>query len=138
MKGDLATSFNASFMALFPRPLWGGLLFLRLCDIPRHKRKSHWAKFWIFAYRLHHLSRRKTTQSQVTSAFAVRDATPSSAHQFRVACLFHSLHGRRGSSLVIDFYWSVLYAYFSHDPPPVEGLQRNCYVKSLLIMPGVD
>ena len=30
MKGDLATWLNASFMALFPRPLWGGLLFLRL------------------------------------------------------------------------------------------------------------
>ena len=30
VKGDLATWFNASFMALFPRPLWVGLLFLRL------------------------------------------------------------------------------------------------------------
>ena len=30
MKGDLATWFNATFMALFLRPLWGGLLFLRL------------------------------------------------------------------------------------------------------------
>ena len=30
VKGDLATWFNASFMALFPRPLCDGLLFLRL------------------------------------------------------------------------------------------------------------
>ena len=30
MKGDLATWFNASFMALFPRPLCDGLLLLRL------------------------------------------------------------------------------------------------------------
>ena len=30
MKGDLATWFHASFMALFPRPLCVGLLFLRL------------------------------------------------------------------------------------------------------------
>ena len=30
MKGDLATWFNASFMELFARPLWVGLLFLRL------------------------------------------------------------------------------------------------------------
>ena len=30
VKGDLATWFNALFMALFPRPLWVGLLFLRL------------------------------------------------------------------------------------------------------------
>ena len=29
-EGDLATWFNASFMALFPRPLCDGLLFLRL------------------------------------------------------------------------------------------------------------
>ena len=31
VKGDLATWLSASFMALFPRPLWVGLLFLRLC-----------------------------------------------------------------------------------------------------------
>ena len=30
VKGDLATWFNASFMALFPRLLWVGLLFLCL------------------------------------------------------------------------------------------------------------
>ena len=30
VKGDLATWFNASFMALFARPLWVGLLFLHL------------------------------------------------------------------------------------------------------------
>ena len=30
VKGDLATQFNTSFLALFPRPLWVGLLFLRL------------------------------------------------------------------------------------------------------------
>ena len=30
VKGDLATWFNASFMALFPRPLWVGFLFLCL------------------------------------------------------------------------------------------------------------
>ena len=30
VKGDLETWLNALFMALFPRPLWGRLLFLRL------------------------------------------------------------------------------------------------------------
>ena len=30
VKGDLATWLSASFMTLFPRPLWVGLLFLRL------------------------------------------------------------------------------------------------------------
>ena len=30
VKGDLATWLSVSFMALFPRPLWVGLLFLRL------------------------------------------------------------------------------------------------------------
>ena len=30
LKGDLATWLSTSFMALFPRPLWVGLLFLRL------------------------------------------------------------------------------------------------------------
>ena len=71
-------------------------------------------------------------------AFAMRDVTPFSAHQFHVACLFHSLHGRRGSSLMTDFCWYALYAYFPHDPPPVEGLQQNCYVESPLILPGAD
>ena len=72
------------------------------------------------------------------SAFAVRDATPSSAHQFHVACLFHSLHGRRGFFLVTDFCWYALYAHFPHDLPSVEGLQRNCYFESPPILPGAD
>ena len=72
------------------------------------------------------------------STFAVRDVTPFSAHQFHVACLFHSLHGRRGSSLMTDFCWYALYAYFPHDLPSVEGLQRNCYVESPPILPGAN
>ena len=70
--------------------------------------------------------------------FTVRDATPSSAHQFHVACLFRFLHGRRGSSLVTDFCWYVLYAYFPHDLPSVESLQRDYYVESPPILPGAD
>ena len=58
VKGDLATWFNASFMA----------------------------------------------RNLVMGAFAVRDTTPSSARQSHVACLFHFLHGRHGSSLMIDSY----------------------------------
>ena len=72
------------------------------------------------------------------SPFAVRDATPFSTHQFHIACLFHSLHRRRGSSLVTEFYWYALYTYFLHDLPLVEGLQRNCYVESPSILPGAD
>ena len=64
------------------------------------------------------------------SAFAVCDAIPSSAHQFHVACLFHSLHGRRGSSFVTDFCWCALYAHFLHNLSSVKGLQWNCYVES--------
>ena len=72
------------------------------------------------------------------STFAVRDATHSSAHQFHVACLFHSLHRRRGSSLMTEFCWYALYAYLPHNLPPVEGLQRNCYVESPPILPGAN
>ena len=71
-------------------------------------------------------------------AFAMRDVTPSSAHQFHIACLFHFLHERRGSSLVTDFYWYALYAYFPHDFPSVEGLQWNYYVESPSILPDAD
>ena len=56
------------------------------------------------------------------SAFAMRGATLSLACQFHVACLFHSLHRRRGTSLMTDFYWYALYAYFPHDLPFVDGL----------------
>ena len=72
------------------------------------------------------------------SAFAVRDATLSSAHQFHVACLFHSLHGRRSFSLVTDSCWYAWYACFLHDLPFVKGLQLNCYVESPPILPGAD
>ena len=71
-------------------------------------------------------------------AFAVHDVTLSSDSQFHVTCLFHSLQGRRGSSLMTDFYWYALYAYFPHDLPFVEGLQLNCYVESPPILPGAD
>ena len=125
-------------MALFPRPYGAGFYSCAYGDIPRHKRKSHWAEFWIFAYMWHHLSPWKTARSQVMSPFAVRDATPFSTHQFHIACLFHSLHRRRGSSLVTEFYWYALYTYFPHDLPLVEGLQRNCYVESPSILPGAD
>ena len=64
-KGDLATWLNASFMALFPRPYGAGSYSCAYGDIPRHKRKSHWAEFWIFAYMWHRLSPRKIAQSQV-------------------------------------------------------------------------
>ena len=71
-------------------------------------------------------------------AFTVRDTTLSLTHQFHVACPFHSLHGRRSSSLVTDSCWYAWYACFPQDLPFVEGLQLNCYVKSPLILPGAD
>ena len=67
------------------------------------------------------------------STFAVRGTIPSSAHQFHVACLFHSLHGRHGSFLVTDFCWYALYAHYPYDLLSVEGLQTNCYVENPLI-----
>ena len=107
-------------------------------NIPCRQRKSHQAEFWIFAYIQHHLSPRKTAQSQVMSAFAVCDITLFSTHQFHVACFFYSLHGRRSSSLVTNSCWYAWYTYFPHDLPFVEGLQLNCYVESPPILPGVD
>ena len=92
----------------------------------------------LFRSTWHHLSPRRTAQNQVMSAFIVRDATPFSARQSYVACLFHSLHGRRGSSLVTDSCWYAWYACFLHDLLFVKGLQLNCYVESPPILPGVD
>ena len=69
------------------------------------------------------------------SAFAVRGPIPSLAHQFHVACLFRSLHGRRGSSLVTDFCWYALYAYYPHDLPSIKGLQKYRYAENPPILP---
>ena len=72
------------------------------------------------------------------NVFAVRNAILSSIHQFHVACLYHILHGKHGSSLETSFYWYVLCAHFPHDLPSVEGLQTNCYVENHLILLGVN
>ena len=72
------------------------------------------------------------------SAFAMCGTIPSSVHQFHVACLFHSLHGKHGSSLVTDFCWYALYAHYPHDHPSVEGLQKDCYVENPPILPGAN
>ena len=72
------------------------------------------------------------------NAFAVHGVIPSLAHLFHVACLFHSLHGRRGSSLVTDFCWYALYAHYPHDLPSIEGLQKNYYAENPPILPGAD
>ena len=72
------------------------------------------------------------------SAFTVRGAIPSLVHQFHVACLFHSLHGRHGSSLMIDFYLYVLCARSPRELPSVEGLHKNCYIENPPILPGAN
>ena len=72
------------------------------------------------------------------SVLAVHGAILSSVHQFHVACPYHSLHGKHDSSLETGFYWYVLCARYPHDLPFVEGLQKNCYVENLPIMPGVN
>ena len=72
------------------------------------------------------------------SAFAMRGAIPSSAHQFHVACLFHSLHGKHGSSLKTDFCWYALCAHSPRDLPSAEGLQKNCYVENPLNLPSAN
>ena len=72
------------------------------------------------------------------NVFTVCDAILSSVHQFHVACPNHSLHGKRGFSLEIDFYCYGLCAHFPHDLPSVEGLQTDCYVKTPLILLGVN
>ena len=81
------------------------------------------------------MSPQKIARSWAMSAFAVRSAIPSSTHQFHVACPFHSLHGKYGSSLKTDFYWYVLCAHSPCDLPSIEGLQKNCYVENPPILP---
>ena len=70
--------------------------------------------------------------------FTMRGAILSSTHQFHAAYPYHSLHGKHGFSLVIDFYWYELCAYFPHDLPSAEGLQTDCYVETPLILLGVN
>ena len=72
------------------------------------------------------------------NVFAVRVAILSSIHQFHVACLYHSLHGKHGPSLEIGFYWYESCAHFPHNFPYVKGLQTDCYVETLLILLGVN
>ena len=72
------------------------------------------------------------------STFTMRSAIPSLAHQFHVACPFHSLHGKHGSSLETDFCWYTLCAHSLRDLPSVEGLQENFYVENPLIPPSAD
>ena len=65
-------------------------------------------------------------------------AIPSLAHQFHVACPFHSLHGKHGFSLETDFCWYVLSAHSSRDLPSVKGLQKNYYVENPPIPLGAN
>ena len=71
-------------------------------------------------------------------AFAVHGVTSSSTHQFRVACLSHSLHGTHDFSHAIESYYCAWFAHFSHDLPFVKGLPPIGYVVNLLILPGAD
>ena len=72
------------------------------------------------------------------NVFAVHGAILSSVHQFHIACLYHSLHGKHGPSLETSFYWYELCAHVPHDLPYVEGLQMDCYAETLLILLGVN
>ena len=72
------------------------------------------------------------------NVFVVRDVILSSVHQFHIACLYHSLHGKHGFSFETGFYWYKLCAHFPHGLPFVEGLQTDCYVKTPLILLGVN
>ena len=65
------------------------------------------------------------------NVFAVRGAILSSVHQFHIACLYHSSHGKHGPSLKIGPYWYDLCAHFPHD-------RTNCYVETPLILLGVS
>ena len=53
----------------------------------RHRRRFHWAKFWIFANMWYPLYPQKKIQIQMMTAFAVHGATSSSTRQSHVACL---------------------------------------------------
>ena len=69
---------------------------------------------------------------------AVHGVTSSSTHQFRIACLFHSLHGTHDFSHAINSYQCAWFAHFCHDLPFVEGLPPIGYIVNLLIPPGAD
>ena len=72
------------------------------------------------------------------NVFAVCGAILSSIHQFHIACLYHSLHGKHDPSLETGFYWYKLCAHFPHDLPYVEGLHTDCYVETFLILFGIN
>ena len=72
------------------------------------------------------------------NVFTVCDAILSSVHQFHVAGLYHSLHGKHGPSLETSFYWYELCVHFPHDLPYVEGLKMDCYIETPLILLGVN
>ena len=105
---------------------------------PHHRRRFHWAEFWIFTYTWHPLYPWKKIQIQMILTSAVHGVTSSSTHQFHVAFLFHSLHGTHDFSHTIDSYLCAWFAHFSHDLPFVEGLPPIGYVVNLPIPPGTD
>ena len=106
--------------------------------IPYHRRRLHWAEFWIVACMWHPLYPQKKTQIQMMIAFAVHGVTFSSTRQLHVACLSHSLHRTHDFSHATDSYYCAWFARFSHDLPFVKSLPPIGYVVNLLIPPGAD
>ena len=72
------------------------------------------------------------------NVFTEHDAIPSSTRRFHVAYLCHSLHGKHGSSLEIDFYWCKLCAHFPYGLLSVQGSYADCYAENSLILLEVD
>ena len=65
------------------------------------------------------------------NVFAVRGAILSLVHQFHVACLYHSLHGKHGPSLEFGLHRYDLCVHFPYD-------RMDCYVETPLILLGVS
>ena len=72
------------------------------------------------------------------NVFAEHDAIPFSARRFHVACLCHSLHGKHGFSLKIDFYWYELCAHFLHGLFFVQDSYADCYAENPVILLDAD
>ena len=65
------------------------------------------------------------------NVFAVRGAILSLVHQFHVACLYHSSHGKHGPSLEFGLHRYDLCVHFPYD-------RMDCYVETPLILLGVS
>ena len=134
VKGDLETWLNALFMALFPRPLWGGLLFLRL---------------WWYS-----LSQEKVSLGEVLDLclYVASSISLEDNSELGDECLcrawrnsFFSLSISRCMSLSF-FAWEtwlvprdwLLLVCVVCTLPSIEGLQKNCYVENPPILSGAN